>query len=96
MFPWIRIGKGHRYAVHHMHYRNLGNERLGRDVVPLCPFAHDFVIHGVLAGFKSAGKQRSYPNLAQKALHFWCVQRRWFKGLLILVVLFGAAYQHIK
>ena len=57
MLPWIRIGKGRRYAIHHMNYKNLSNERLGRDVVPLSPFAHNFVIHGVLTWFKSAGKQ---------------------------------------
>ena len=84
MFPWVRVGNGHRYAIHHMNYKNLGDEKLGRDVVPLCPFAHDYVIHGVLAGFKSAGKQRNYPNLAQRLIHFWCVQRRWFKAVLMV------------
>jgi hypothetical protein len=95
MFPWIRIGKGHRYVVHHTNYKNLGYERLGRDVVPLSPFAHNFVIHGVLAGFKSAGKQRSYPNLLQRTVHFWCNQRLWFKLLLFLSVLFAGAYSHL-
>jgi len=87
MFPWVRIDNGHRYAIHHMHYRNLGKERLGRDVVPLCPFAHDYVIHGILAGFKTAGKQRNYPNFAQRLVHFWCIQRRWFKGMLASLIL---------
>ncbi len=64
LFPWVRIGNGKRYNCHHMNYKNLGNERLRKDVVPLCPFAHDFVIHGILSGFKSSGKQRGYPNLA--------------------------------
>ena len=84
MFPWIKIGQGHKYACHHMNYKNLGNERLGRDVVPLSPFAHNFIIHGVLSGFKSAGKQRGYPNLAQRLAHLWCVQRLWFKMILVL------------
>ncbi len=36
MFPWLRVGgKGHRYTIHHMNYKNLGDEKLGRDVVPL-------------------------------------------------------------
>lgn len=87
MFPWVRVGKGHRYAVHHMHYRNLGNEQLGTDVIPLCPFAHNYIIHGILAGFKSAGKQQSYPNAPQRLIHFWCVQRLWFKGVLVLLLL---------
>lgn len=87
MFPWIRVGGGHRYAIHHMNYKNLGDEKLGRDVVPLCPFAHEYIIHGILSGFKSAGKQRNYPNLAQRLVHSWCVQRRWFKGVLTLLIL---------
>lgn len=94
MFPWIKIGNGHLYALHHMNYRNLGNEKLGKDVVPLCPFAHNFVIHGILAGFKTAGKQRNYPNLAQRLVHFWCVQRRWFKGIILLVLL-SVVYLHL-
>jgi len=63
MFPWIKIGQGNKYACHHMNYKNLGNERLRRDVVPLSPFAHKFVIHGILSCFKPAGQQRGYPNL---------------------------------
>ena len=50
MLPWVRVGNRHRYAIHHMNYKNLGNEKLSRDVVLLCSFAHDYVIHGVLAG----------------------------------------------
>lgn len=82
LFPWVRIGNGKRYACHHMNYRNLGNERLRKDVIPLCPFAHDFVIHGILSDFKSAGKQGRYPNLAQRLVHLWCCQRTWFKVVL--------------
>jgi len=84
MFPWVKIGRGRKYRIHHLHYRNLGSERLRRDVVPLCPFAHDFIIHGILSGFRSAGKQKRYPNLAQRAVHLWCIQRLWMKGLLML------------
>lgn len=84
LFPWVKIGKGKSYRIHHLNYRNLGNERLRRDVVPLCPFAHDFIIHGILAGFKPAGKQRDYPNCAQKIIHLWCAQRLWLKWLVIL------------
>lgn len=95
MFPWVRLGNGYRYVIHHMNYKNLGDECLGRDVVPLCPFAHDYVIHGILAGFKSAGKQRNYPNLAQRLAHLWCVQRRWFKGVLALLVLWKLAGMYL-
>ena len=87
--------QGHRYVVHHMNYKNLGYERLGRDVVPLSPFAHNFVIHGILAGFKSAGKQGKYPNLLQRTVHFWCNQRLWFKLLLLFSVLFAFAYPNL-
>jgi len=86
MFPWVRVGSGHQYAIHHMNYKNLGDEKLGRDVVPLCRFAHEYIIHGILSGFKSAGKQQNYPNLPQRLVHFWCVQRRWFKGLIVLAI----------
>lgn len=87
MFPWVRVGKGYSYAIHHMNYQNVGKEKLGKDVIPLCPFAHDYIIHGFLSGFKSAGKQRNYPNLMQRLVHLWCVQRRWFKGLGIAVII---------
>ncbi len=85
MFPWVRIGYDkRRYAIHHMRYANLGQEQIGRDVIPLCRFAHDYIIHGILSGFKSAGKQRGYPNLAQRLAHLWCIQRLWFKGVLVV------------
>lgn len=73
MFPWIQCGKGKPYRIHHMNYNNLGDETLWKDVIVLCPFAHDFIIHGILSGFKSAGKQNGkYPNRAQRVAHFWC------------------------
>ncbi len=88
MFPWVRIGYGKGgYAIHHLHYSNLGQEKLGRDVVPLSRFAHDYIIHGILSGFKSAGKQRNYPNLAQRLAHIWCIQRPWFKGILAVCLI---------
>jgi hypothetical protein len=82
LFPWIEIGKGKPYSIHHLHYRNLGNERLGRDVLPVSKFAHEKIVHGLLSGGKSAGKQRNYPNLAQCVVHEWMRQRLWFKVLL--------------
>lgn len=59
----------HPYAMHHLHYGNLGNERLGRDVLPVSEFAHDWVIHGILSGFKRPSQQRHYPNAAQRLAH---------------------------
>jgi hypothetical protein len=82
--PWIKIGRGKPYAIHHLHYRNLGQERLGRDVLPVSKFAHEKIIHGILSWGKSAGKQQNYPNLAQSVAHEWMRQRLWFKPLLIL------------
>jgi hypothetical protein len=76
MFPWIRLGqvggKYHPYDMHHTTYERLGKEKLWRDVLPLSPFAHDWVIHGILSGWKSAGKQKHYPNAAQRLAHAWC------------------------
>ncbi|NJM76362.1 MAG: general secretion pathway protein GspF [Acaryochloridaceae cyanobacterium RU_4_10] len=89
LFPWIEIGKGKPYSIHHLHYRNLGNERLGRDVLPVSKFAHEKILHGLLSGGKSAGKQRNYPNLAQCLVHEWMRQRRWFKVLLGLGLMGG-------
>jgi hypothetical protein len=89
LFPWVEIGKGHPYAIHHLHYRNLGHERLGRDVLPLSKFAHEKIIHGLLSWGKSAGQQRYYPNLVQCLVHEWMKQRLWFKSLLVLGLIGG-------
>lgn len=89
-FPWIKCGKGHPYAAHHKTYKNLGNEQYGKDVIILCPLAHNWVIHGILSGFKSAGKQRCYPNLAQRIAHRWCNMPLVVKLLLILTISFIA------
>jgi hypothetical protein len=78
----VPCGKGKPYRIHHLPqgYKN-GNEqgwenldeKLWEDVIVLCPFAHDFIIHGVLSGFKSAGKQwGGYPNILQNIVHAWC------------------------
>ncbi|MBE9213150.1 general secretion pathway protein GspF [Plectonema cf. radiosum LEGE 06105] len=74
MFPWIRIGKYARnkygkYNIHHtgVGYRHLGHEELGKDVLPLCLFAH-WLIHGG----KMKAKAPWRPNILQKTLHLWC------------------------
>jgi len=72
MFPWVKCGRGSRYNCHHMNYRNLGNEKLWRDVIVLSPFAHSFIIHGVLSGFRRPKQQKQYPNTPQKIAHLWC------------------------
>lgn len=78
MFPWITIGKTtkgryHRYQTHHAHYRNVGKERLGRDVLMLSPVAHQLIYHCLLSGgVRRAGKQKVFPNFAQRVANFWC------------------------
>ena len=84
LFPWLKLGDGKPYAIHHLHYRNLGNERLRRDVLPVSKFAHEWIIHGLLSGGKSAGQQRRYPNMAQKLVHEWMRLGLWLKGALVL------------
>lgn len=59
------------YNMHHLDYINLGEEQYGRDVLASSKWFHNLVIHGVLSGFKSAGKQGDYPNRAQKIVHAW-------------------------
>lgn len=87
LLPWVKVGKGHKYNCHHMNYRHLGDEQLWRDVVVLCPFAHSFIIHGILSGFKRPKEQRSYPNAAQKVAHFWCTMPVALRASLILLAL---------
>lgn len=71
-FSGLRIGKGKRYNCHHMHYENLGDEEYGRDIICLHPWFHRWVIHGILSGFKSTTKQKTYPNTPQQIAHAWC------------------------
>ena len=86
MFPWIRIGKYAtrkygKYNIHHtgVGYRHLGHEELGKDVLPLCPFAH-WLIHG---GHMKA-KAPWQPNAIQKTLHLWCSLPLIMKQLFLL------------
>lgn len=72
MFPWVKVGKGHSYHCHHMSYKNLGYEKLYRDVIVLSPFAHNLIIHGILSLGQKPSQQSHYPNLLQRIAHFWC------------------------
>jgi hypothetical protein len=87
LFPWVKVGKKHRYNVHHMNYKNLGSERLWVDVICLCPFAHSFIIHGLLSGFKRPSQQKNYPNTAQRLAHAWCCLPVWLRGVLAVLLL---------
>lgn len=87
MFRWIQCGKGAKYHCHHMNYENLGSEQLWRDVVVLSPFAHNFIIHGLLSGFKRPSKQSVYPNAFQQMAHFWCCRGNAGKIIIVLVLM---------
>jgi hypothetical protein len=86
-FPWVKVGKKHRYNVHHMNYENLGSERLWVDVICLCPFAHSFIIHGLLSGFRRPSQQRTYPNMVQRLAHCWCCIPVLVRGTLVVLML---------
>jgi hypothetical protein len=78
-------GKYHGYAMHHMNYENLGDERLWIDVIALHPFIHRWVLHGILSGFKRPSQQKKYPNTAQQIFHFWCCQPPILRNALLLI-----------
>lgn len=86
MFPWVKCGKRRRYNIHHMNYNNLGDEQLWKDVVVVSPFAHKWIIHGILSGFKRPRHQKVYPNKYQQAAHFWCCLPLIIKQFLTLVI----------
>jgi hypothetical protein len=86
-FPFIKVGKKARYNCHHMNYENLGDEQLWVDVICLCPFAHSFIIHGLLSGFRRPSQQKNYPNKAQQFAHFWCCQPVLIRGVLGVLLL---------
>jgi hypothetical protein len=86
-FPFIKCGKKARYNVHHMNYDNLGDETLWVDVIVVCPFVHNFILHGLLSGFKRPSQQRNYPNKAQQLAHFWCCQPVLIRGVLTVLLL---------
>lgn len=95
MFPWLKVGRGRRYNCHHMHYRNLGDERYRRDIICLSPFAHNVIIHGLASGFKRPSQQKNYPNTAQKILHLWCVLPIVLKVLAVSGVIYvGTMFIH--
>jgi hypothetical protein len=86
-FPIIKCGKKARYNVHHMNYDNLGDETLWVDVIVVCPFIHNFIIHGLLSGFKRPSQQKNYPNAAQRLAHGWCCQPVLLRGALVILFL---------
>lgn len=85
MLPWVQVGKGKPYHCHHLHYGNLGSEELWRDVVVLCPLAHNQIIHGILSWYRRPSQQQRYPNSLQRFAHRWCCLP------LFLKLMFGMA-----
>jgi hypothetical protein len=57
------------------------------DVIVVCPFAHKFILHGILSGFKRPSQQKSYPNTAQRLAHYWCCQPVMIRGALAIALL---------
>lgn len=92
MFPWIKCGKGKPYNCHHMNYDNLGCEELWKDVVVLSPFAHQWIIHGILSGVKRPRQQACYPNKWQKAAHLWCCTPVALRKSALLVMIAIASF----
>ena len=82
-------GKYFGYNCHHMNYENLGDETLWVDVIVVCPFVHNFILHGLLSGFRRPSQQKNYPNAAQRLAHFWCCQPVIVRGVLAVVVLWN-------
>jgi hypothetical protein len=70
-----------------MNYENLGDETLWVDVIVVCPFVHNFILHGILSGFRRPSQQKNYPNKAQQLAHFWCCQPVLFRGLFFVLLL---------
>lgn len=61
------------YNIHHTHYHTFGGaERYWFDCIPLHPWVHDHIVHGVLSGWKRPRQQRHYPNLPQRVFHSLC------------------------
>lgn len=92
MFPWKKIGRSVRgkykgYEIHHLHrkaYRRLGKERYKRDVIVLSTFAHQWVYHRIFSfGKTTVAKQKSFPNVFQRIMNFWCILPNVFKWIWI-------------
>lgn len=70
--------------IHHTNYKNIGSEKIFRDVLPLSKFAHFQIIHGLLSLWKRPRNQKKYPNIPQKIFHFWAILPTPAKILCIL------------
>jgi hypothetical protein len=88
-FQSIKCGKKHRYSVHHMNYDNLGDETLWVDVIVVCPFVHNFIIHGLFSCFRRPSQQKNYPNTAQRLAHGWCCQPVVLRAVFVVLLLFN-------
>jgi hypothetical protein len=58
----------------HLHRKLvLGDERLWVDVIVVCPFVHNFILHGLLSGFRRPSQQKSTPTKYSSWLTFGAV-----------------------
>jgi len=55
--------------AHHIHYRNLGNEKYLRDIIIVGPFMHMTIIHGLLSLWQRPSEQQDFPNILQDLVH---------------------------
>ena len=68
-------GRYHKYNIHHMHYKFLGNDCWLGSVIAVSPFTH-WIIHNVLGLSSRAGSQKflgGYPNILQIIFHIYLV-----------------------
>ena len=106
MFPFLFLGQhkpkggwynnavNGKYAIHHVDknaYKNLGKERLDKEVIVLSKFAHDFVYHYLLSlGARKVRDQKSinsFANPLQVLMNYWCFLNKWVK-ITVLGLLF--------
>src|SRR3569832_1942063 len=70
-FPFIKCGKKGRYNVHHMNYEKQSSEHLRVDVIVVCPFVHNFILHNKHKKKKQPTQQKQKPKTTQKKAHCW-------------------------
>ena len=80
-----KVGKGGKYNCHHTNYKRLGEEIFFLDIIPLNPWVHKNIVHGVLSGWKPAGQQKHYPNAPQRIFHNYCRMMLIVQALLRII-----------
>ncbi len=84
-------GKYYPYQIHHLSraaYKRGTNVRLNKDVIVLCPFAHQFMFHCLLSGGKrTVGEQKVFPNFAQAFAMEWCIMPGFLKTIILFLLI---------